>query len=1192
MANFGPFSVAPEQISGLGGANFAQFVVRLLQTEASAHAMNGALLETTYQENAADGGVDAELRHASATKWIPAGESAWQFKAADLRPAACASELNGATRAIEVLRAHGKYRLVLGTTLTPQKIAKRREALVRAAQELGIALADDSIEVLNADNLAEWVENYPGLAVNSVLRGTGAIGQSFEEWARSHQHQTTWVASPIRDAQIQDVREVITGSGQLDVHITGVSGLGKTRLVMEAVRGQQFEPLVVYAPSADQFEVVNLIQLQSQGRTSVVVIDECDGKQHELYAGILQTGANIRLVTIGEPGGRATRSPMIDLAPLAGDAMAELLRQNQPQLWPEAERVVVEVAAGNVDYALKAARAVVAQRLSSAGVLIRESDIKDFITANLPEGSLFLACCALALFSRIGHDADVASELSLIAAGLDINENDLRAAASSLQAQGLLSKQGRFRSVAPHPLAVYLASRAWDALGDVVIGRLLPMLNADLAERLFRRAADIGEFAATSPAVTKLLAGDGPLRSFDSMVSAENAGLLVHFAVMSPVAVANRMEQLLQATSEDELRAASWARRDLVWALEKIAWHSRTFESAATSLLKLSVAEIENYSNNATGTWVELFGALLPGTAASPEVRIAYLREVAQSPDERDRRLAVAAAGRALSPQESIMVSGELQGGVVVEPRGRPATWGEVWNYKNAAIDVLAALANDSVPDVAAAAGKQLAEAIHGFLETPVIRDHLAKSSAMLPASVVRDMRTQVASLHALFERVDIDDDRPAGLEQFESQLPPESAADRLWTVASLQPWDREEADLVAELVAAATALNTSDPAGALRDLLVGTGVPAAYAIGKAIVSVSNNPASASERLLPLVDGPNIPAVVGFLAARVAAGDDGAFDAFVDDHEFSALVKLQLTVSGTRTVRAVERVKELDALVGPADSARLLFGWIRDDDPAAFGDRVSGWLDRVESQADYNAAIDVAVFYLHNKPASIAELDPVLERLVWKRSDFPAVGQQAWDWVQLARRQVGRDPVVLVTAMAELIQARAIDVFAGSQESALLRDAVRLGGESAWLVLAERVLTKRSWLLEHALNGWFANVVPLDVVKRWVGSDVERARVLVSVVSPRGSVVPEVVVYLLDEFGGDDRVDSGLVGGFISGSWSGKTSDHIAGQIAELERWVSAAGQSAALKRWARKLLLSLEARRQEAVRREEEGEW
>lgn len=105
MADFGPFSVEPARVAGLGAANFGQFVGRLLATETAAHGMAGTTLETTYLENVGDGGVDAGLRDAAGTSWLPAGESAWQFKAGDLAPAKCKEELEGASKAIEILRA-------------------------------------------------------------------------------------------------------------------------------------------------------------------------------------------------------------------------------------------------------------------------------------------------------------------------------------------------------------------------------------------------------------------------------------------------------------------------------------------------------------------------------------------------------------------------------------------------------------------------------------------------------------------------------------------------------------------------------------------------------------------------------------------------------------------------------------------------------------------------------------------------------------------------------------------------------------------------------------------------------------------------------------------------------------------------------------------------------------------------------
>jgi hypothetical protein len=146
--NFGPFAVSSASIEGLGGTGFTQFVNRLLATEAAARGLAGTSLMVTHRDNLADGGVDAQLRTSLPTRWLPLGDSAWQFKAGDLPPAACKVELRGAEWAVQVLKSGGKYRLVLGRSMTAKKISDRRTALRDMAGELGINLEEDAIEVL------------------------------------------------------------------------------------------------------------------------------------------------------------------------------------------------------------------------------------------------------------------------------------------------------------------------------------------------------------------------------------------------------------------------------------------------------------------------------------------------------------------------------------------------------------------------------------------------------------------------------------------------------------------------------------------------------------------------------------------------------------------------------------------------------------------------------------------------------------------------------------------------------------------------------------------------------------------------------------------------------------------------------------------------------------------------------------
>ncbi|HEV3321880.1 MAG TPA: hypothetical protein VG147_06765 [Solirubrobacteraceae bacterium] len=130
------------QIERLGN-RFTPFVNLLLEVEVGAQGLAGHNLAINYKENIGDGGVDAGVRDATQTDWLPAGDSAWQFKTADHSPKECAAELEGAGWAHERIRAGGSYVLVVFKEVLP------------AAWEIGRALAlhhaaDSVVEVLVA----------------------------------------------------------------------------------------------------------------------------------------------------------------------------------------------------------------------------------------------------------------------------------------------------------------------------------------------------------------------------------------------------------------------------------------------------------------------------------------------------------------------------------------------------------------------------------------------------------------------------------------------------------------------------------------------------------------------------------------------------------------------------------------------------------------------------------------------------------------------------------------------------------------------------------------------------------------------------------------------------------------------------------------------------------------------------------
>jgi len=335
------------------------------------------------------------------------------------------------------------------------------------------------------------------------------------------------------------------------------------------------------------------------------------------------------------------------------------------------------------------------------------------------------------------------------------------------------------------------------------MSELLPMLDEDLALSFFQRLADLGRFEPALSVLPRMLAAGGLFSSLDVIEEGANGRLLTQLAIVLPARVSMHLGELIEGESIESLRARTGIRRDLVWTLEKLAWHSRTFERAADSLRRLALAENESYANNASATWVSLFGTMLPATAALPNQRAEYLERVTRD-DATSHDLVIQAAGRGISPvHESIMVSGELQGGVLVEPRGRPTTWGEVRDYRKRLIEILVGLASDQDLETSSKASKALIAAVHPLLGDPLSGEDLL---AALQSLVTPDQRfalwTEVEHLLALYRRHGTDGRELLlqRLEQLRGLMPPLDPRSDLSRLLRLNRWDLAEEELATRI--------------------------------------------------------------------------------------------------------------------------------------------------------------------------------------------------------------------------------------------------------------------------------------------------------------------------------------------------------------------------------------------------------
>jgi hypothetical protein len=1192
---FGPFDVTAAQIVSLG-VGFTEFINRLLDVEVASHGIDGHDLVITKNDTTPDGGVDAALHNAVATAWLPKGNSVWQFKRSNFGPKACADELEGAKWAQEYVKAGGSYVIVVGADLNDTLVENRRKAVAKKAIALKLINKDDPgrIRVYDANQIARWVSRYPGLAVSRLLGGPGMDAVDFDYWSATRTHQVEWVADAARQDAIATIRSLVAEDQIVEVRIQGESGIGKTRLVLESVRTPEFQPLVAYVADERSVDGDLLAHLVEPGRTAILVVDECPADRHVKLVERLPQDPGVKLITIGDSGAAASRTPVIILDSLGKPDTEKLLEVNYRQLSPEARRFVADHSRGNARWTFVLAERVANVDAAQAAELIERNDIEQFVVALLPEGSAFFYSAVLALLERVGWDRDLRPQLEILArfAGAAIEE--IIDAGRALEQSGLLVQQGRYRSVSPHPLAVYLAAEAWRTEGDRILSELLPELDDEMSLALFRRVAELGRFEPALAVLPRLIASTGPFGSIESIDSNHLGKMLTQLAIVMPEQMALHLGELIEAASVDDLRARTGARRDLVWTLEKLVWHRSTFNAAADSLLRLAIAENETFGNNATGSWLSLFGTLLPGTAATPRERSDYLAAKAKSSQAVVRAFAAEGCSKALAHlnNETIMVSGELQGGVLVEPRGMPATWDDAGEYRRVAIKTLRALVDDPDPAVAQKAADWLIGAVHPMLDDPLAAEALIDALTTLSGDNLTRLRQEVAHTLSLYERSETEgrDTLVERLRELGDALPEASDLEELRTLLQLRQWDLPDGELQRRIATVLRRIPTTDFDEVFGLLGGDAEVPAAWELGYALAG-SGQARQGALAKLRAVFAFNSAALVGYLRGLVDSGDEAAFDSFLDSDLASGLELAQQTaiaVRGPATSEARNRILSSVLTLPVAAGIYALFGWQKNIDDSVAGQLLADWLARIDSQEDYVAVIDWLNLWLHGRDQIPATMQDNAYALLLLRRSYPEISRQRWAWWRISGAFVAAHGVELARLILDLIDSHDLTVLEQDQESQLLRQCAGTHPTEMWTEIANRI-SGGAWRIQMTVRGWLASSIPADVIEAWVGSDRSKARIVASIAATGLEEPTPIARFLLSNFPRDDQVRSSLAAEFVSGGWVGNESERIAKQIKHLNDWRSNSNEPLEVRRWAKAMVDDLDASLAVVLEREAE---
>lgn len=1197
----GPFTVEINRVQALGSA-FASVVNDLLAAEVAKSGLRQYQLAISFKEDTADGGVDAALQSTVAGDWLPDGDSVWQFKSADRSPAECAAEVRKDEVKTRIM-AGATYVMVIGEPLTPRKTANRIKAMVEEikAWDWNGALPNLKVRLYDANDLARWLSTFPALAIDKRLGAPGLSVLDFSRWRETDAFDESWQTMLSREAVGNGVVACLGGATPR-LRVEGDNGIGKTRLVMEAVGASPMVELAAYVPSGDEVSTELLAYLMDGDRSSVLITDNCTRATHNSIRERI-TAEKVRLITMGPPDIPIVQDPVLRIDAATVDEIALLIQANVPEAWDELRPLVAENSFGNPRAALLLARNLAAAGQASVADVLQQDGFAGLLQAYLPENADFFLVAALALFDRVGWDREVRGQLDLIADFMGVDVRTLDPLGRQLEAAGLLSRAGRYRSVGPHPVAVFLAARFWESRSADVVSQLLPRLDHEMAKAFFERCADLGRYGPVQPVLHALMSSDGPFGSLEVIEESGTADFLSALAIVDPIRAARHIADLLERVELDSLRAMVHSRRGVVNALEKLGWHDETFELAADSLLRLSEAENEHYANNATGTWIALFSAVLPSTSAPPEHRLDYLTAISESTSPAVRALTARAASEALGDRGIRIVSAELQGGTVVAPRGSVQRGTEAVWYLNSMISILETLAEDPDDGVRTVATEALIDAIPRLLDVPTVGEHLASLAVQLTDEHLRTLRQRLELLGGM-ERAG---GRASAARALLAQLPVRSDPDQLIAALATSSWEYDAESTRLDDLRALVRRGVDD--GWLRqfvlDLPTDTALPSTFHLGKLLAGEAN--ANDWLRLLTLVaERGDRAGLVGFLRARVDAGDDAAFDTAFEAGYLDALsisARLSILVSGPPSPAAVERARTLIPEVPPREAAWAVLRWRDALPPATIEATFDRWVAAISDDSGYLELLDWLSMLLHTggsgvlPPSVRVRLVDVLEMRPLTR----AAGQQTYRWCVEAAAAAHDDPVAVANVLMDQLVNGSV-MIEESQEANVLRAACERDPEGVWTAVHTRVEAGQ-WRIQLATQGWLLRSVPMSMLMDWVGTSVQRARLVAGLAPMRERSEDELrppavdrphplAVALVERFPGNDDIAGALVAEMESGSWVGEYSGRIRYQIEQLTGWADDRSLPQEFRKLARRVRDSKERELVARLEHEAERRW
>lgn len=488
------------------------------------------------------------------------------------------------------------------------------------------------------------------------------------------------------------------------MRIVGLSGLGKTRLVLETLLENKDTSHKLYCDMAnnEEREVLKTIAslFDSYGKATIV-LDNCPyyslERVYDMRRGKNATNPIIAIYNDPNEEIDSLRYQAYRLA-VSDEIVEDIIVKNADFFSPEDKKKIVEFSGGVpfiTELLLEGWR-----KTKEIGNISNRTLITKLLGAEEHSEKRIMAQ-SLSLFNSLGIEDDARKEMIFVATNKNITsiegEDEIKGRKfdtliRDYLGRRLLERKGRFVYIRPLPIAWYLMCE-WltdcskDRLRKVLEDIRTSEVSTSLAPAFGAQFKDMSKSHNAIALLNEILRVGSPFSDAEVINTEVGSRLFRSFVEVVPQTVANCLYNALGNKKNIDLYGIAEGRRNLVWTIEKLCFDPITFPKGAKLMLRLGCAEIEDISNNATGQFMALFPIYLPATAVSLEERINFLRR--EINDDEQKKLVLRAVDRALSTNNFIYFNGaEMQGQRKLE-NYRPTSNEEVDAYIRGCLDII-----------------------------------------------------------------------------------------------------------------------------------------------------------------------------------------------------------------------------------------------------------------------------------------------------------------------------------------------------------------------------------------------------------------------------------------------------------------------------------------------------------------------